>query len=191
MVVNSVMARVVQQRLKKVFEMVDNMSDSDVYSDSFWQNLANEMSSAGVDINKGLNILWSHLDSVGIGFKKGTSNLSGIAKNYQSASEESITGLAAGVNTQNFYISNINTNVLAIRALLENGGAQGGGINLQGLVTMQNTYLSNLPSIKADTAGIWQEIKLLRAGQLRIADNLDRVIKPRGVQGSHTVNTSL
>ena len=118
---------------------------------------------------------------------KGTSNLIGISKNIAGASEESITGLAAGINTQNFYIANVNSNVAVLRSLLEGGLS----IGSQDLVTMQNTYLSNLPSIKADTAGIWQEIKLLRSDQLRIADNLDRVIKPRGVQGSHTVNTSL
>jgi hypothetical protein len=179
------MAQIVKKRLERLFALVEELGGDGDYSTQDIAIIAQEAKIAATDINKGLGVIFASIRGAVSGIT--TSNLTGIAKNIAGASEESITGLAAGINTQNFYIANVNSNVAVIRSLLEGGLS----IGSQDLVTMQNTYLSNLPSIKADTAGIWQEIKLLRAGQLRIADNLDRVIKPRGVQGSHTVNTSL
>jgi hypothetical protein len=136
-----------------------------------------------------------NLRAAGLDIRGTSSGLKGISKDIATASEESILGLAAGINTQNFYISyvpQIYAEVAMIRTLLQGGATSvSGGVNVQDLVTMQNQHLSHLPNIAQNTANTVAECKAIVAETRRVADNLDRVIKPRGTQSSHTVNTSL
>lgn len=111
--------------------------------------------------------------------------LTGISKDIANASEESILGLASGINTQNFYISQIHANVAQILMLMQGNGAQiaqqaTAGTALQ----VDNPYVTQyLPSIDQHTANI-------ESYCAQTLDALNKVIKPSGSKGSHWVVTS-
>ena len=144
------------------------------------------------NIDVGMTNLMNALSQAGISVRGMGSDLTGISRDIATASEESILGLAAGINTQNFYISQVPTKLDTIIGLLRGENAmQGSAITLQDLVTIQNQHLSHLPSIAQHTADTVAECKQIVAETRRTADALERVIKPRGTQATHTVNTSL
>jgi hypothetical protein len=120
-----------------------------------------------------------------------SSDLTGISKDISTASEESILGLAAGINTQNFYISQIYNHVSSIDMKLGTDTFGAPSIDFQNLITLQNQHLSHLPSIAVNTANTAERCERAAQACERIADSLDRVIKPRGTSATHTVNTSL
>lgn len=143
------------------------------------------------DMNVGLSNYFETLKASGYDITKTASDLTGISKDIATASEESILGLAAGINTQNFYISQIHANVALITQWVQSGGMATQGVSITDLITLQNQHLSHLPNIAANTAGTLAECRAILAETRRVADNLDRVIKPVGVKTSFTVNTTL
>jgi hypothetical protein len=153
MLVESLLAKVMERALKPVFDMVDSMVDSDFYSNSFWAQLSSEMNKATENGAIGAENIMSMIESMGINLRDMGASLTGISKDIATASEESILGLAAGINTQNFYISQVPTKLDTIIGLLR-GGSQvvQGGVNMQDLITIQNQHLSHLPSIAQNTA---------------------------------------
>ena len=126
---------------------------------------------------------------MGINVRDMGQSLTGISKDIATASEESILGLAAGINTQNFYISQIHAAVLRMEMLMQNGA--GGGVNIQDLVTIQNQHLAHLPNISANTAGTLLRCEEILTQVTDIATNLGRVVAPRGTQSTHQINASL
>ena len=65
------------------------------------------------------------------------------------------------------------------------------GVNIQDLVTIQNQHLSHLPNIAASTAGTLTECQNILSRVNEIADNLNRVVAPRGSQSTHQINATL
>lgn len=116
MVVESLLARVMQRALEPMFNMIDEMNDQDFYSESFWQNVAALAKQGAEDADAGAQTLMKFLEAAGISVRDLGGDLTGISRDIASASEESINGLAAGINTQNFYIAKIHSNVAAIAA---------------------------------------------------------------------------
>jgi hypothetical protein len=118
------------------------------------------------------------------------SGLTGISRDIATASEESILGLAAGINNQNFYISQVPTKLDTIIGLLRGDGAmpQGSAITLQDVMIAQNQYLSHLPTIAQHTAETVAECKAIVAETRRTADALERVIKPDGTRTTYKMN---
>jgi len=80
------------------------------------------MSATVIDqANASMTALMQNLAKYGVNMRGLDSNLTGISKDIAGASEQSINGLAAGINTQNFYMSyvpTISADVAAIRAAL-------------------------------------------------------------------------
>ena len=188
MVAESVIAGVMKSALEPVFTMIDNMSRDDLYDPKFWQNLGTAVETATEDADVGATNAMRMLEAMGINIREMGSNLSGISKDIATASEESILGLAAGINTQNFYISQIHAAVLRMEMLMQSGGT---GVNIQDLVTIQNQHLAHLPNISANTAGTLQRCEEILAQVTDIATNLGRVIAPNGTSSSHQVHTTL
>lgn len=188
MVAESVIAGVMKSALDPVFKMIDNMTKDDLYDPKFWQNLGTAVESATEDADVGAANAMKMLESMGLNIREMGSNLSGISKDIATASEESILGLAAGINTQNFYISQIHAAVLRMEMLMQSGGT---GVNIQDLVTIQNQHLAHLPNISANTAGTLQRCEEILAQVTDIATNLGRVIAPNGTSSSHQVHTTL
>ena len=188
MVAESVIAGVMKSALDPVFKMIDNMTKDDLYDPKFWQNLGTAVETATEDADVGAANAMKMLESMGLNIREMGSNLSGISKDIATASEESILGLAAGINTQNFYISQIHAAVLRMEMLMQSGGT---GVNIQDLVTIQNQHLAHLPNISANTAGTLQRCEEILAQVTDIATNLGRVIAPNGTSSSHQVHTTL
>ena len=189
MVAESVIAGVMKTALKPVFDLIDGMTADDLYDPKFWQNLGSAVETATEDADVGATNAMRMLEAMGINIREMGANLTGITKDIATASEESILGLSAGINTQNFYISQIHAAVLRIEMLIQNGA--GGGINVQDLITIQNQHLAHLPNIAANTAGTLQRCEEILAQVTDIATNLGRVVTPIGTSSTHQVHTTL
>ena len=189
MVAESVIAGVMKTALKPVFDLIDGMTADDLYDPKFWQNLGTAVETATEDADVGATNAMRMLEAMGINIREMGEGLTGISKDIATASEESILGLAAGINTQNFYISQIHAAVLRMEMLMQNGA--GGGVNIQDLVTIQNQHLAHLPNISANTAGTLQRCEEILAQVTDIATNLGRVIAPNGNSSTHQVHTTL
>ena len=192
MITESLIAKVMERALKPVFDLIDQMGDTDFYSPSFWSNLMTEMEKATENGVVGATNVMSMLEQIGINLRDTGEGMTGISRDIATASEESILGLAAGINTQNFYISQVPPKLDTIIALLQGGGVQvGGEVNMRDLFTLQNQYLLHLPTIAQHTAETVAECKAIVVETRRTADALEKVIKPRGTQSSYTINTTL
>lgn len=190
---NTLLNKAMQVILKPVFDQLDELREDSnkMYDQLWWQNLDKVMNEAMINGDVAMENIYKMLQKFGINMRDTSGNLSGISKEIAGASEEAILGLAAGINTQNFYISgmyNIQTEILNI---MRQSSISGGGQSLTDVLTLQNTYFQNLPKIEANTAQTVAECRLILAEVKRSADNFDRVVKPIGVKGGYAVNTQL
>ena len=190
MVVESLLAKVMEKALEPVFTMIDEMDDGDFYSTSFWQDVMSTMQTATENGVVGAQNIMSMLEQMGINLRGLGGEMTGVSRDIATASEESILGLAAGINTQNFYISQVPTKLDTIIGLLRGDGAikQGSKITLQDVMIAQNQFLSHLPTIAQHTAETVAECKAIVAETRRTADALDRVIKPDGTRTTYKMN---
>jgi hypothetical protein len=192
MIVESLLAKVMEKALEPVFTMIDEMQEGDFYSTSFWQRVMSTMQTATENGVVGAQNVMAMFEQMGINLRGLGGEMTGISRDIATASEESILGLAAGINTQNFYISQVPPKLDTIIALLQSGGAQvGGGVDMQGLITIQNQHLSYLPTIAQHTADTVTECKRTADACVVMVEKLNSVIKPRGTQATHTINTTL
>lgn len=183
MVVESLAARVVQEQLAPIFEMIDKLSEDDgQFSVMDAAAVANKTKETVGTLNVGLTNLMNALSGAGLNIRSMGTGLTGISKDIQGASEESILGLAAGVNTQNYYMSQINANVIRIVSILGGEGASGaasGTSPASGMSAYQTealSYLGHLPQMQSDMA----EVRRL----------LSEVIKVKGASSTYSVRIS-
>ena len=190
MVVESLLAKVMEKALEPVFTMIDEMQEGDFYSPNFWRDVMSSMQTATENGVVGAENVMSMLEQMGINLRGLGGEMTGISRDIATASEESILGLAAGINTQNFYISQVPTKLDTIIGLLRGDGAmpQGSTITLQDVMIAQNQFLSHLPTIAQHTAETVAECKAIVVETRRTADALDRVIKPDGTRTTYKMN---
>lgn len=192
MIAESLIAKVMERALKPVFDMVDDMGDSDFYSNSFWSQLMTEMDKATEKGVVGAQNIMGRLESIGMNLRDTGTGLTGISRDIATASEESILGLAAGINTQNFYISQVPTKLDTIIGLLRGGSAVvDSGVNVQDLITIQNQFLSHLPTIAQNTAETVARCERAAVACESMASKLGSVIKPKGTTSTHSVNVTI
>lgn len=185
-------AEIAKKIMKPFYDEVEKLSnDADGLTNSEIVSLSNMIPQMAEDMNVGLTNYFNALKNAGYDINKTAGELTGISKDIASASEESILGLAAGINTQNFYISQIHANVALITQWVQSGGMATQGVNLPDLITLQNQHLSYLPNIAANTASILTECRSILTQTTRVADNLNKVISPNGTKSSYTINTSM
>lgn len=185
MLVESAIAGVMKTALQPVFDL---MKDMDIYDEDWIKNFNDTVAKAKENALVGSELVANALEQGGILSREMGENLSGISKDIATASEESILGLAAGINTQNFYISQIHAAILRMEMLMQSGGT---GVNIQDLVTIQNQHLAHLPNIAANTANTLAECKSILIEVRRVADSIDRVITPNGTPANYQVHTTL
>ena len=127
MVVNSLAAKIIQGILQPIFDDIDKLAqEGEELSEQDIAKIAAETEVATEKIDTAMQALMQRLAAAGINMRATGSDLSGISKDIAGASEESINGLAAGINTQNFYMSYmpaISATVDAILAAI--GGSTG------------------------------------------------------------------
>lgn len=126
MVVNSLAAKIIQGILQPIFDDIDRLAqEGEELSEQDIAKIAAETEVATEKIDSAMQSLMQRLAAAGINMRASGSDLSGIAKDIAGASEQSINGLAAGINTQNFYMSfvpSISSDVAAILEAITGGG---------------------------------------------------------------------
>lgn len=197
LVVNQALAGVVQRVLQPFYDEIDKLAkDGEITTD----DITKVMSSVPKYVQtatEGLNVAMESLRAAGFdvdALRENTSDLKGISRDIATASEESINGLAAGINTQNFYISQIHENVLVIAKTMSQGavlGANETGNVMQDLITIQNQHLSSLPLIEYNTAETVKRCERAAIACENIYNVLGKVVKPSGTKASYHVSTSI
>lgn len=192
MVAQSVLARVIFNRLRPIFEAIDAaFKDDGEMSNAEGQNISNLMQGVLETLPEELeNILsqfgwledWRSPSDDG--------DLTGIAKGISQASEETVLTLAGYANSILYYQVWIKNDVAAIRAILEGKAAAvspmdgKGGINVGQLITLQQQSVAHLQAISNNTAQTAQELKALN-------DKVDSIISAPGSNARKMVNTRL
>ena len=126
MVKESIMAKVVEHFLAPIFKAIDELDEN-----STTEQLLGAVTTAletynatKGDLNDVMVAITNMLREAGFDLRDTVSGMTGISKDIATASEESILGLAAGINTQNFYISGIYASVTQIVEMLQGGSRQ-------------------------------------------------------------------
>lgn len=195
MVINSVMAKMIQAQLKPFFDEIDTLAGDGNLAAEDIARIMSEIPSQVDAIDKGLQLAADNLEAAGVSFSSMRENgdFTGISRDIANASEESINGLAAGINTQNYYISHvpqIADNVAAIRVALESGASPMGG-SVGDLITLQNQAMGHLQGIERYTAEGVAECRRIAASCEEQVSQLRKVIVAKGGKTSHGVSVYL
>jgi len=187
MVVEGALAKVMERALKPMFDMIDNMGDEDFYSQTFWKEVVAKAEQGAKDADAGAQTMMSFLEQAGISVRSLGSEMTGMTREIAGASEETMSGVAAALNTQNYYASHIpmiSENVAAIRMLVEGGGAQprqGGGVDTTAL---WNQHLELQQGIYRHTAETVAQCELIAKRCEAMASDLHRVIGSTPSEGA-------
>ena len=117
-------------------------------------------------INDAMTNLMTSLASAGLDVRASTAGFHGISKDIAGASEESILGLAAAINTQNFYISYVPTiseNVSQILAAMTGGVSPTAPVETtetgEVLPSVQRMVYDHLPNMDANLAEVLRLVR--------------------------------
>lgn len=191
MIVEGLAAELVRNVLDPIYRSIGTAAEDGVIDANEIAAIADDVPGAIQEINTGMNVLIERLKGAGLDIRQQTTGLTGISKDIATASEESILGLTAGINTQNFYISQIHANVAAILAKMGGTPSVSGGVDVKALVELQNQHLAYLPVIAQRTADILVRCERAAMACESMSRNIGRVIVPKGSQSSHQVSVTL
>ena len=121
MIVKSLAGAAMQNLLKPVFDEIDSLAIDGELTAAEIGRISAMATAAIPQINDAMTGLMNNLTTAGIDLRTHAGQFTGISRDFAGASEESILGLAAAVNTANFYISHVPAiaeNVAALRAAL-------------------------------------------------------------------------
>lgn len=130
MIVESVLAQIVQRSLKPIFDEIDERAQDGELSANDIVEVMSKVPRLIDQIDNGLTAGMKSLESLGLdisSMRDETNEYKGIAKNVAGATSEEINALTAGINTQNYYMSGIPgiaSHVAEIANLMRSGGAQ-------------------------------------------------------------------
>lgn len=191
MIVEGIGAELVRNILQPIYDSIGEAAKDGFIDAKEIADIANSVPGATQEINNAMTILMESLKNARYDIRQQTTGLTGISKDIATASEESILGLAAGINTQNFYISQIHANVAAILAKMGGTPSASGGADVKALVEIQNQHLAYLPVIAQHTADILVRCERAATACESMSRNIGRVIVPKGSQSSHQVSVTL
>lgn len=172
MVVNSLAARLVQGILKPIFDEIDKAAGEGDLSAQKIGEISALVPTAIEKIDNSLGTMVSQLSAAGINLRQQAGQFTGISRDIAGASEESILGLAAGVNTANFYMSHlpaIAENVAALRAYIVGDAA----------ATVRTTA-SEGPTYEDQMLGYAANLPMMRDDMYAIKSLLEKVITSAG-----------
>ena len=184
MITQSLAGQMMQRLLQPIFDEIDRLSEDGELTASEIGSISDMAIAAIPQIDNAMTGLVNNLAGAGINLRQQAGQFTGISRDIAGASEESILGLAAAVNTANYYISHVPTiseNVAAIREYLtgESAGGRRNSAATRGEAegpTYEDQmliYASAIPTMRDDMA-------VMRS-------LLERVIKPVGVSATHYV----
>lgn len=172
MVVNSLAAKLIQSILDPLFKQIDAAAQDDDLTAQEMGAIAAQVPGLMDQINNSMGTLMGQLTSAGINLRQQAGQFTGISRDIAGASEESILGLSAGVNTANFYMSHlpaIAENVAALRAYIVGDAA----------ATVRTTA-SEGPTYEDQMLGYAANLPMMRDDMYAIRSLLEKVIKPVG-----------
>lgn len=172
MVVNSLAARLIQGVLDPLFKQIDAAAQGGDLTAQEMGAIATQVPGLMDQINNSMGTLMGQLTTAGINLRQQAGQFTGISRDIAGASEESILGLAAGVNTANFYMSHlpaIAENVAALRAYIVGDAA----------ATVRTTA-SEGPTYEDQMLGYAANLPMMRDDMYAIRSLLEKVIKPVG-----------
>ena len=193
MVVESLLAKVMERALKPMFDMIDNMNDQDFYSQSFWEQVAAKAEQGAQDADYGAQSVMKFLEKAGISMRDMTSEYTGIKRDIAGASEETMSSVAVIGNTLMYYVSPIpamSENVAAIRALMENRtpSASQPGVDM---TAMWNRHLELQQGIYENTRKSAEKCEAMAVKCAQMADDIHKVIAPRGSSASSHIQVKM
>lgn len=195
MIVEGAAAKVIDNILEPMWKQMNEILDKEGTEGAF-EYLAANMDSFIDSAANGLEVIWESLESKGYDLQKllkeTDSSSTGIARDIATASEESINGLAAGINTQNYYISyvpKISEHVGAIRTLMETGNTGFALSENTGWTDWQQQAMDNFFAIQRNTAETVTECRRIAERCEALSNDIHKVIVPRGTKGSYGIQT--
>lgn len=182
MITQSLGAKIMQDILKPLFKEIDDMAKSggELSAQEIAQ-IANMAPQYIEQVNNAMTTLMNQLAAAGYNVRQGVGQFTGISRDIAGASEESINGLAAGINTQNFYMSQINQNVAAILASMT-GGTDAAGVNRGSAAAAEDPYKNQM----LEFVGFLPE---MHDDMHEVRRLLALVVKPNGTTSTHYVAT--
>lgn len=182
LIIEGAAAKVIENALQPMWDRLNELlKGGDVTGAMQW--LSQSMDSFVQQANDGMTVLWNSLEQAGIDVQKafnGDSGVTGISREIASASEESINGLAQGINTQNYYISyvpQIAQEVAAIRVALQGGGQASGAA--AGWTDWQTQAMGHYAEIQRNTAETALRCEKAASACQEVADRLRRVVESK------------
>lgn len=184
MIVESLLAKVMERALKPAFDMIDNMNEEDFYSESFWKKVMATAEQGAKDADHGAGVVMKWIEKMGYDMREMGSEYSGIAKEVSSASSEEINQLSAFVNTALYYVSPIPTiseNVSLIRQLMERGTTSTlPDTTAAGWTDWQQQAMDNYIAIQRNTADTVVECRRAANACEASVEKLGRIITSKG-----------
>ena len=192
MVVNSVLARIVQQKLKPIFDYIDNqLYDKDGNMIGSLETVWSMMKAVTDTLPGELEAIYTNMGSWAGELRATEGELSGISKGAAQASEEAVVTLSGYANSILYYHVQEATDIAAIRAILEGKtivstntsqpSSENGSVNIGQLISLQQDLLAQVVLIKNDTGAIREDIT-------DIKDTLRSVVSGAGSQSPKTIN---
>ena len=164
MVKESLMARVIKDNIidpiMTMFDQLDETANKEDYIKALQSSLEYYEGAKG-KVNDIMMALQEVLRQYGIDFQSTASGLHGISKDIAQASESSILGLAAGINTQNYYISSIYGSVTQIVELLQSGSSRYAPARGEGGAATGD-YSNYLSAIQGHTSSMANDLSAIR-----------------------------
>ena len=171
----SAMAGIVQTVLRPWYDELNSLAPEEMDSGKIAELISNAYALIPT-LNEGLSIATSNLEAAGVNMRQTAGKFSGISRDYATATEGAINGLAAGVNTQNFYISHVPQIAQDVALILAALNGSLGRAEAPSAGVAEPKYMSFLPEMHSDL----HEIRLMLA----------KVISPNGVaSNTHYVAT--
>lgn len=113
---------------------------------------------------EGMQVFANSMQAEGVSLRNTVGQFTGISRDIAGASEESINGLAAGINTQNFYMSFmplIHENVAQILTYMTGGNTvtPATQTGIEGMPSVQKMVYDHLPNLDANMNSLLQLVK--------------------------------
>ena len=166
MINRSLAAKIMQEMLQPIFDQIDTMAGDGLLATDEIASIAALAQERIPLINDAMTNLMTSLASAGLDVRTATSGFKGISKDIAGASEESILGLAAGINTQNFYMSYVPTiseNVSQILAAMTGGVSPTAPVETneagEVLPSVQRMVYDHLPNMDSNLSEILRLFK--------------------------------
>ena len=179
MIVKSLAGAAMQNLLKPVFDEIDALAIDGELTAADIGRISAMATAAIPQINDAMTGLMNNLTTAGIDLRTHAGQFTGISRDIAGASEESILGLSAAVNTANFYISHV-------PAIAENVAAIRGALVGDTPANVRTTA-SEGPSYEDQMLGLVGSIPQMRDDMAAMRSMLEKVIKPVGVSATHYV----